>query len=80
MRARSSRQKLFFTQLIPELFGDPISCQFILSCHSTGDPPRNDEMLGPQMPLCSLSGLLWQPFLSGGEIKGEGLAGAGPGH
>lgn len=43
-RVRSSSQILFFTQLIPELFRDPISCQFILSCHSAGDPPRNDEM------------------------------------
>lgn len=55
MRVRSSTQILFFTQLIPELFRDPISCQFILSCHSAGDPPRNYETFGSQMPLCSLS-------------------------
>lgn len=58
MRVRSSTQILFFTQLIPELFRDPISCQFILSCHSAGDPPRNYETFGTQMPLCSLSGRL----------------------
>lgn len=55
MRVRSSTQILFFTQLILELFRDPISCQFILSCHSAGDPPRNYETFGSQMPLCSLS-------------------------
>lgn len=53
MRVRSSTQILFFTQLIPELFRDPISCQFILSCHSAGDPPRNYETFGSQMPLRS---------------------------
>jgi hypothetical protein len=67
MRARSSSQILFFTQLIPELFRDPISCQFILSCHSAGDPPRNYETFQSQMPLCSLSVLLWSPFESAGE-------------
>lgn len=39
-RARSSSQILFFTQLIPELFRDPISCQFILSCHSGWRPAK----------------------------------------
>lgn len=67
MRAPSSSQILFFTQLIPELFRDPISCQFILSCHSAGDPPRNYETFGSQMPLCSLSRLLWSPFESAGR-------------
>lgn len=67
MRARSSSQILFFTQLIPELFRDPISCQFILSCHSAGDPPRNYETCWSQMPLCSLSRLLWLPFESAGQ-------------
>lgn len=67
MRARSSSQILFFTQLIPELFRDPISCQFILSCHSAGDPPRNYETCWSQMPLCSLSGLLWLPFEFSGQ-------------
>lgn len=67
MRTRSSSQILFFTQLIPELFRDPISCQFILSCHSAGDPPRNYETCWSQMPLCSLSGLLWLPFEFAGQ-------------
>lgn len=62
MRVRSSSQILFFTQLIPELFRDPISCQFILSCHSAGDPPRNYETFGSQMPLYSLSEMLCCPL------------------
>lgn len=67
MPARPSSQILFFTQLIPELFRDPISCQFILSCHSAGDPPRNYEMCWSQMSLCSLSQPLWSPFESAGR-------------
>lgn len=61
-RVRSSTQILFFTQLIPELVRDPISCQFILSCHSAGDPPRNDEMCWSQMlcvPFPGRCGRLW---------------------
>lgn len=47
MRVRSSSQILFFTQLISELFCDPISRHFILSCCFPGAPPVNDEMSGP---------------------------------
>lgn len=54
MRVRSSSQILFFTQLIPELFCDPISRHFILSCYFPGAPPVNDEMSGPGcLPLSS---------------------------
>lgn len=53
MRVRSFSQILFFTQLIPELFCDPISRHFILSCYFPGAPPVNDEMSGPGCLLFS---------------------------